>query len=448
MLPPVSYSDSLRWLYARNQFAVKLGLENPRRLLEKLGGPERGGAFLHVAGTNGKGSVCANLAAMLEALGISRVGAYTSPHLVSFRERIRINGAPVPTEAVTAWMRRAWPALESLNPTYFECVTALALSWFRERECGAAVLETGLGGRLDATNTVLPRVTVITTVSLDHTEVLGNTLEAILREKLGIVKPGVPLVIDEARPELARVAEGAAREADAEYVNLEGRLRPGAGGWRLRGRFREYGLPADLRSADWQMRNAALSVLALESFHGIALPPENVWMPALREARMPGRMQWLHAPGRIPVLLDGAHNPAGMAALCGHLARIRPGIPARVFFSVMHDKNYAEMYGRLRGISRDIVFIDLTHAFPRALPEADLRAGLEPADRAILRTVPLEREAIDTLLRTDTGAGYAVFCGSLYLLGEAIPLLAGRYGGLEELVRLQREDDGTVDGRR
>jgi dihydrofolate synthase / folylpolyglutamate synthase len=189
-----SYSSALSWLFARNQFAMKLGLENPRRLLAALGNPEQGGTFLHVAGTNGKGSVCAALAAMLPALGLRRVGLYTSPHLVSFRERIRVDGAPVPVRYVTDWLNRNMPVLEEFNPTYFEIVTAMALCWFRESGCEAAVLETGLGGRLDATNVVAPRATAITSIALDHTAILGDTLEAILREKLGIVKPKGPHV--------------------------------------------------------------------------------------------------------------------------------------------------------------------------------------------------------------------------------------------------------------
>ncbi len=444
MSPPGNYSESIRWLYARNQFAVKLGLENPRKLFAALDHPDRGLPLLHVAGTNGKGSVCVNLAAMLRALGVPRVGLYTSPHLVSFRERIRVDGEAIPARAVREWMHDAWDALEELNPTYFECVTGMALSWFRERECGAAVLETGLGGRLDATNVVTPRVSVITPVSLDHTDILGNTLEAILREKLGIVKPGVPLVIDAADPALARVAEGVAHEAGSPCVNLEGRLHPGPEGWMLRGRFRNYALPADLRSADWQFRNAALSVLALESFFGEALPGEERWLPALLAARMPGRMQWLRPAAndeggqRLPVVLDGAHNPAGIEALCRNLVRARQGQRPRVFFSAMQDKDIATMFAALQSFTNDLVFVDLSGVFPRALAPSALRGRI--GDAAAIRIVRPDDEALDPLLRHGAGADYAVFCGSLYMLGEVIPLLARHYRGLEELARLREED--------
>jgi dihydrofolate synthase/folylpolyglutamate synthase len=441
-----SFSAALDWLYARNQFAMKLGLENPRRLLRALGNPEREGVFLHVAGTNGKGSVCAALAAMLPLLGKTRVGLYTSPHLVSFRERIRVNGAPVPADFVTGWLNRNFPILEEQNPTYFEVVTAMAFSWFQEQGCDAVVLETGLGGRLDATNVVTPRVTVVTSVSLDHTGILGDTTEAILREKLGIVKPGVPLVIEEARPALAKLAADTAADCGAPFLNMADRLAHAgtAGtGWILQGRFRDYALPADLRAEDYQVRNAALAVLALEAFHGAALPDEAGWMPALRGARMPGRMQRLASPDHIPVLLDGAHNPAALLALRDHLGRHPPGARPRIFFSAMHDKDWAGMHGLLRSLSDDLVFVDLSSRYPRALPVADLRATLSAELAASLRVASPTRAALEPLLRPDSGADCAVFCGSLYLLGTVIPLLAEDYGGLGEFVRLREEDGET-----
>jgi dihydrofolate synthase/folylpolyglutamate synthase len=460
-MTPTSYSSALRWLYARNQFSIKLGLEATRALLAALGNPERGGVFLHVAGTNGKGSVCANLAAMLPALGVDRVGLYTSPHLVSFRERIRVDGRPIPEAAVTAWMRAAFPVLEAQNPTYFECVTALAFDWFRQSRCGAVVLETGLGGRLDATNVVAPAVTVITSISLDHTAILGDTLEAIQGEKLGIVKPGVPVVVDEAREDLAGRAEAHARAVGAPFVNLAGRLRPGEQGtWTVRGQWASYELPAGLRAEGHQLRNAALSVLALEAFHGRALPnggpsepgAEPLWLAALRGARLPGRTQRIMPrtgaaegstrPARVPVMLDGAHNPAGVDALCAVLKA--EGGRARVFFSVMRDKEYLAVYRALRAAANDVVFLDMSALFPRALSFAELKGALEDARESPPRNVPLAWDGIEPLLREGTGADRAVFCGSLFLLGEVIPLLLPHYEGLEEFEELAGERESGI----
>lgn len=479
-----TYSSALEWLYARNQFSIKMGLERTRALLEAVGSPHRGGVYLHVAGTNGKGSVCLALSRMLSAVGIRRVGLYTSPHLVSFRERIRVDDEPLPAFFVTDWLNAHGEALESLNPTYFEIVTALAFAWFRECACEAVVLETGLGGRLDATNVITSRVAVVTSISLDHVAMLGDTLEAVQREKLGIVKPGGPLVVDEARPALARAAEAAARAAGAEYLNLADRLAApaddaghaaGRGAvWTLRGAHRTYSLPADLRAEDYQMRNAALAVLALEAFRGEALPPEAAWLPALRAARMPGRMQRLaaRAPSRhVPVLLDGAHNPAGLRALAGALKRggmngPPPRARSRIFFAVMNDKDYEGMLAELSGLSDDLVYVDLTSINPRALPSETLLARVygetaSPAPDAAgaltplpmpvnvfahapksVRVIPPTREALMALLQAGS-TDVAVFCGSLYMLGAVIPLLAPDYAGLEEFERLRREDEST-----
>jgi dihydrofolate synthase/folylpolyglutamate synthase len=450
-----SYSSALSWLYARNQFAMKLGLEQTRGLLEALGNPERGGVYLHVAGTNGKGSVCVAVAAMLPVVGVKRVGLYTSPHLVSFRERIRVDGAPVPAGYVTNWLNRYIEILETLNPTYFEIVTALAFSWFRHCGCEAVVLETGLGGRLDATNVIAPRVTVVTSVSLDHTALLGDTPEAIQREKLGIVKPGAPLIVDEDRPVLVTQAEDAARAAESVFVNLADRLTvdPIHGTLSVRGQFREYRLPSDIRAEDYQKRNAALAVLALEAWHGTALPPEGEWIPTLRGARMPGRMQRLAAPGYLPVLLDGAHNPDALEALRAALVLNPFGQNVRtlrIFFSVMSDKDYSGLITTLYAISGDLVFVDLSASNPRALPATVLRAAWPTAvPPETLRVINPTPEALEPLLRTGSGADATLFCGSLYLLGAVIPHLAAHYPGLEEFEKLKAEDESeSVVGSR
>jgi dihydrofolate synthase/folylpolyglutamate synthase len=459
-----TYSSALEWLYARNQFSIKLGLESTRELLAALGNPERSLAFVHVAGTNGKGSVCAALAAMLPRLGYARVGLYTSPHLVSFRERIRVDGEAVPVAWVAGWLNAHIEILEALNPTYFEIVTAMALCRFREVGCEAVVLETGLGGRLDATNVVTPRATAITSISLDHTAILGDTLEAIQSEKLGIVKAGVPLVIDESRAALAGRAQDHARATGAPFLNLSDRLHAPPGdetGWTLHGRFAAYTLPADLRAEDYQWRNAALAVLALEAFHGAALPQsepngsgdssepsEQGWLSALRAARMPGRMQRIDAADHIPVLLDAAHNPAGAEALVHHLAKSGRGARRRIFFSAMRDKDVRAVARALATLSADLVFVDLSldalGRYPRALATGEARALLPAEEFPGLRSIAPEEAALEPLLRPGSGADEAVICGSLFLLGEVIPLLARRYAGLEEFARLRQEDIGEA----
>jgi dihydrofolate synthase/folylpolyglutamate synthase len=448
-----SYTDALRWLFARNQFSIKLGLEGPRRLLELLGNPEAGGVYLHVAGTNGKGSVCTNLVALLAAAGYKRIGLYTSPHLVSFRERIRVDGMPPSTQWVTEWMQRFLPLLEEykeeINPTYFECVTAMAFAYFEAQKCEVVVLETGLGGRLDATNVVLPKVTAITSISYDHTAILGDTLEAIWGEKLGIVKPGVPLVVDEARPSLAALAQARAREMNAPFFNVADRLsldaasgvEDTAGKLILQGQYGEYTLPADLRPEPHQVRNAALSLLTFEAFWGGELPPAEKWLSALQSARFAGRTQWLEGKAAervLPVLLDGAHNPSGVEALCRYLSK-QSGRP-RIFFAVMRDKDYSALYRRLHAVSGDVVYLDLSISFPRALTFSELRATLTPEEQIGLQEAAISWEALAPLLLPGSGADFGVVCGSLYLLGEIIPTLLPHYRGLEGFERMLEEE--------
>ncbi|MBW8886943.1 MAG: bifunctional folylpolyglutamate synthase/dihydrofolate synthase [Fibrobacteres bacterium] len=460
---PETYRDCLAFFYARNQFAMKLGLENIHALLDRLGNPERGLTFLHVAGTNGKGSVCANLAALAGAAGYRRVGLYTSPHLVSFRERIQVDGEPIPAAFIVAWLRRALPVILELQATYFECVTALALDYFRDRACGAVVLETGLGGRLDATNAVMPAITVITSISLDHTSILGDTVEAIWKEKIGILKPGIPMVVREDRPALLEELERRAaafgspviRLMDHAWEEIPGAESPAA--IRFHGRYATYELPGDLRPESHQRENLALSLLAMEVFLGRALPPPETWIPALRQARMPGRTQWLEAPGLPPVLLDGAHNPGGIDALAAYLARAFPGRRVQSLFAVMKDKDYAAVCRRVLGFSERILFVPLGDEFPRALAFAELEAALSPAERARVEAFPLAPGALEAWLRSTGplaprvpapdprapflgaprpgtprpgGDDLVVACGSLYLLGKLIPQLTPLYPGL------------------
>ena len=430
---PETYRDCLAFFYGRNQFALKLGLDNIRALLARLGNPGQGMVFLHVAGTNGKGSVCANLAALASVCGYHRVGLYTSPHLVSFRERIQVDGEPIPADYIVAWLRRAQPVILELQATYFECVTALALDYFRARDCEAVVLETGLGGRLDATNAVTPALTVITSISLDHTAILGNTVEAIWKEKLGILKPGVPMVVREDRPSL--LAELDARAAAAGSPVFRWADHPWEesppGSLKFHGCYATYELPADLREEAHQRENLALSLLAMEIFLGRALPPAEALIPALRAARVPGRTQLLEAPGLPPLLLDGAHNPGGIEALASHLARAFPGRRIHAAFAVMQDKDYSAVIRTVLGFAERIRFIPLGEEFPRALAFAELEAALSPEERARVELFPLAGASLEAWLRAPAGGpDLIVACGSLYLLGKLIPWLAPFYPGL------------------
>ncbi|MEO6098461.1 MAG: cyanophycin synthetase [Fibrobacteria bacterium] len=429
---PETYRDCLDFFFARNQFSIKLGLETINALLDRLGRPDAGLTFLHVAGTNGKGSVCANLAALLGAAGYRRVGLYTSPHLVSFRERILVEGEPIPAEWIIGWLRAAMAPILELHATYFECVTALALDWFRHRGCEAVVLETGLGGRLDATNAVLPALTVITSISLDHTSILGDTVEAIWGEKIAILKPRIPMVVMEDRPWLlAGLRLKAAAKDSPVHVLEDHALTEAEGFLTFHGCYASYTLPASLRPEAHQRANLALSLLAMEVFLGGPLPAVEAMVPALAESRVPGRTMLLEAAGRIPVLLDGAHNPGGMAALEAHVRAAFPGRRILALFSVMRDKDVAGVYRRIRGFAERVLFLPLEAKFPRALPFAELESLIPPGERKELDCLAMGGPALEAALReAEANFNLVVVCGSLYLIGEVIPWLAPQYRGL------------------
>ncbi|MBR4704148.1 MAG: bifunctional folylpolyglutamate synthase/dihydrofolate synthase [Paludibacteraceae bacterium] len=223
----MNYQEAVSYLYSsRPPFhqvgaaAYKPGLDNTLRLMAHVGNPHEQLRAIHVAGTNGKGSTCHLIAACLQAAGL-KVGLYTSPHLVSLTERIRINGQPIPKDKVAAFIEQNKAFLDELQPSFFETMTALAFSWFVAQKVDIAVVEVGLGGRLDSTNVLTPVLSVITNIGLDHTEFLGNTLSKIAREKAGIIKPGVPCVIGETHPETMNVFLDKARECDLLGDGLE-----------------------------------------------------------------------------------------------------------------------------------------------------------------------------------------------------------------------------------
>jgi dihydrofolate synthase / folylpolyglutamate synthase len=443
---PENFRDCLDFFYSRNQFSIKLGLDSINGLLDKLGRPDKGLTILHVAGTNGKGSVCANLTALLQATGRKRVGLYTSPHLVSFRERIRIDGEPIAAEYIVAWLRRNQTLILELNATYFECITALALDYFKFKNCEAVVLETGLGGRLDATNAVNPAVTVITSISLDHTHILGNTVEEIWGEKIGILKPGIPMVVAENRPHLIQVLAEKAKSKNSpvrvlgDFPWMESQQDPD---FRVfKGAHGLYEFPVRIRPEIHQIENLALSLLAMESFLGGPLPDSKILLPFLQNAKLPGRTQLLEETGRLPVLLDGAHNPSGMETLKNFLEQEYPNHRIVAIFSIMQDKDFTSVFRTVLGFASEVLFVSLEKKFPRALPYNELLKALTPKEQARVRPIKLEpqaiadlvenrQDALKTLDAKDDLPTLIVVCGSLYLLGEVIPLLLPHYQQLE-----------------
>ncbi len=422
----MTYREAVHFLYSLGNEvkAAKLGLERMRALLERLGSPESGGGYVHVAGTNGKGSTCAMIESALRAAGF-RTGLYTSPHLLEPTERIRIGGAPVSPEAFTAAFERVHAAAERLiaegaleaHPTYFETVTSMALLLFRETGAKAAVLEVGLGGRLDATNVVTPRLAVITPVDFDHEAFLGKSLEAIASEKAGILKPGVPAVFSEQRPEAAATLASAAaaigiepvRSSEWEIRDLE--LYASGSCFTAAGRGNEIRIDCPLAGAH-QVENARTAVAALDI---LGVPPDII-REGLRAARWPGRLERVSAAPEI--ILDGAHNPAGARALASHIQRFYSSRRVWLVYGAMRDKAVAEMAGILFPLANELVVTAPAQA--RAVRPETI---LDLADHSRAHIAASVAEALD-LVRRCAAPDDAVFVsGSLFLVGEARRLL-------------------------
>lgn len=409
-------NDPVAWLYGLQSYGVKLGLGGIRTLLALLDHPERAYPSALVGGTNGKGSVAAMLDAMLAASGI-RAGLYTSPHLVRPNERIRIAGEDVVTpelhralEVVRAACARglADGALAA-HPSFFEVMTAAALCAFRDAGIDAAVLEVGLGGRLDATNATEPLVSAIVTVNLDHVGTLGTTLEAIALEKAGIIRAGHPLVSGVVQREVVTILRARCDELGAAYVDA-----------------RKTQLPSGVRltlDGDHQRANARVAAATFEAFSraiGRAPDPRAI-RHGLETTRWPGRMQLI--PGSPPILLDGAHNAAGAEALAAHLA-LRGGPKPVLLFAAMADKDIA---GILAPLAPHVASVVATK--PDVLRAAESRDVAAAAHALGLPsgTEPETARALEEARALAGPDGLVLVAGSLYLVGAVV---AGLEGGM------------------
>ena len=416
---------ALDWLQSLPRLSGEPGLDRMKALLAALGDPQKRGRYVHIAGTNGKGSVAAFTANILQKAGF-KTGLTISPYVLDFRERFQIDGQMIPPETLERLAAKVRAAAETLaeTPVQFEAVTALALCWFDEEHCDVAVLETGLGGRFDATNAVENTlVAAITRIDLDHTELLGDTVEKIAAEKAGIVKPGciaVTYPVQE-KEALQAIAAACIREK-ADLVAPEAEdihLRRG-GLFENRMEYGGYEVNLALPGAH-QACNAAMAIeIALALWRqGLDIPDEAI-LEGLEATRFPARIEVLR---RQPlVLLDGSHNPAGAAALAATLgAQKLPQKPAAVL-GVLADKAAAEML-RALGDSFSTIYA-VTPDCPRAM-SADELARLASQELPEVPVYPCADlgQALDTALGLPQGA---VVCGSLYLAAQARPMLLER----------------------
>lgn len=419
---PRTPAEAVAFLAAGSPSTIRLGLERVEAALAALGHPERKVPALHWAGTNGKGSASAFCDAVLRAQGL-RVGLYTSPHLVRINERIRVDGAEISDEAlgeaVLAVLAAHPPAATEL--TYFELGTVAAFWHFAHVGVEVAVIETGLGGRLDATSTCAPKVCALTSISFDHQALLGNTLGEIAREKAGILKPGVPAVTCAQDPAALEALVRRAAELSCP-LSIEGRdfrAALGADGFSFEGaRWSLHGLSLGLRGAH-QRQNAGVAVGALEQLvgQGVAISEAAV-ARGLAQARWPGRLEEL--PGVPTVLLDGAHNEAGARALAAALDSLYRGRKVHLVFGVLADKPYPAMLEWLLPRCASVALAPLPS--PRAVPPQTLLAALPP-ERAKVTAHASVAEAL-AAAKARSGPTDLVLCaGSLVLVGEARRLL-------------------------
>ena len=422
-----SYEATLKRLYGLQRFGIKLGLETVSALLSELGNPQRRFYALHVAGTNGKGSVAAMTASILQAAGV-RVGLYTSPHLLDFCERIKIQGIDVPRERVVDLFARV-QALPSflVQPTFFEVATVMAFQYFAEEEVEIGVIEVGMGGRFDATNVCHPLGTIITNVSFDHERYLGSSLPDIAFEKAGIIKRRVPVVVGPVERDVSAVLRERAHHQNAPLTAFGKEFLcvvHDTGTFDVTGTRAEYlNLDCSLEGRH-QAINAACSIVALESS---VMPhrsiSERIIRRGLESVTWPGRLERLQR--RPLIVCDGAHNPAAAECLTIHLQGLlgeRNGRRLIVVVGMMQDKNLPAFLNALVPLADGVILTQIEH--PRSAPVFALKRALPVGD------VPVyEREsphaAIDLATRLADHDDLVCVTGSLFLVGHVKSLMTG-----------------------
>jgi len=414
----VSYENAIQALYSLQKYGIKFGLSKTSNLLKSFGNPHDGQTYVHIAGTNGKGSVAAIVEAILMRAGL-KVGLYSSPHLVRFTERFRINGEEMPPETAAAVAGEVMALIDSKSPpTFFEVVTAMALIYFAREGTDIAIMEVGMGGRLDATNVIKPRVTVITNISLEHQFFLGRRLSDIAKEKAGIIKPGVDLVTGATQPQVVRVLKATCEERRAPLWLLGRDVRYRTNNSRLSyyGLDKNYGALEVGLLGRHQHRNAALALAVIELLkrRGFSCSEKEI-REGLRHPKWPGRM---HVIGKDPfVLLDGAHNPAAMKHLADSVKQKFPYRRLIVVLGVMGDKDIRKMLRNIVPLADYVIYTRPEYhraASPEALIQEAAAFGkpgeIQPAVSQALCKANEIAEPADMILVT----------GSLFTVGEAL----------------------------
>ncbi|MEO8206148.1 MAG: folylpolyglutamate synthase/dihydrofolate synthase family protein [Chthoniobacterales bacterium] len=393
----MTYQESLEWLFSTQKFGIKLGLENVWRLLDVLGNPQDELKFIHVAGTNGKGSVCAMTESILRAAGY-RTGLFTSPHLVDFCERIQVSGNKIPEHFVTKGLNQIHDLSATWDhaPTFFEIATALALVYFAHEKCDIVILETGMGGRLDATNAITPLVAVLTPIALDHQQWLGHSLTEIATEKAGIIKEGIPVVSALQQEDAARVFAQTAQEKQTSLIHITTPVEDV-----------KIGL-----TGGHQKLNAALAIAAIRAA-GLKVSEADI-KTGLEKVSWPGRFQIINER----YVLDGGHNPAGVGQLVITWREYFGNQKPVVIFGTLKDKDASGMLASLREIAARFVLVPVDSdrtVSPEHLKEDPTISGIEISACASLQEA----------LKATKDESPVLIAGSLFLIGEALAFLEG-----------------------
>jgi dihydrofolate synthase/folylpolyglutamate synthase len=448
MSPNSSYQKTIDYLYGLQKHGIKLALSNSRTLMEVMGNPHKKFCSVHIAGTNGKGSTSAFLAAMLTAAGY-RVGLYTSPHLVSFTERFRIDNVKISEEKVVELAQRvrdgsrgvpATDGAKALNPTFFEVTTAMAFSWFAEQSVDIAVIEVGMGGRLDSTNVITPLVSVITNIDLEHTEFLGGTLELIAREKAGIVKQGVPVVTGAIQPSVVEVIE---QEAAANHTRVyrltkdfkaQNIFHDRTQVFDYRGMQASYSKVCITMHGRYQIDNACLAIAAAECMRSERITiAESALRRGLEQTRWEGRLERVaHEPD---IFLDGAHNPASAKQLAGAVREMKSAYRRLILVvGILSDKDY-------RGILAEIVpladhVIVTRPQYSRAMDVQALASEIRELHSAVTTTETVGH-AIVKAREVSMVDDLILVTGSLYVVGDARAVIVQDAGQSQALSGLK-----------
>jgi dihydrofolate synthase/folylpolyglutamate synthase len=431
----MDYKDTIEYLFNLKIYGMSLGLERIEYLLKVLGSPHKDLKAIHITGTNGKGSVGAMLSSILHSAGY-KVGLFTSPHLVSFEERIVVNGKRIPKERLCSLMERIKPIAESMtkngkfdHPTFFEVATAMAFEHFSEEEVDYAVLEVGLGGRLDATNVITPLVSVITTIALDHTHVLGTSLEEVAREKAGIIKSGVPVVTGIEDEVILGLIKKICKEKKCEvYASKE------KGKYTLK----EADLDAqifdievnDIRYKSFkihllgehQLKNALTVGLTIEVLKrkGINIQEKSV-RKGFETTRWPGRLEIVQE--NPTVILDCAHNPAGMKALRSALEQLFRGKKVTFVMGIMRDKDIHGIVKEITSMADNIIITKPT--FERAAePEIIEREAKKYCNNVLIKSGV--EDAVSYALKNAAKNDIICITGSIFNVGEALTAIGRR----------------------